>query len=128
MKDGDVLLTSLPQADGTMKDRPVLLLCRVPPFDDFLVCGISTQLQQAAPELDEQIAARDPDYRTSGLKSVSLIRLEFLAVLPRLQKERLHSPRFALFPSCADSVGRKRTTTRDVRPPGHAKTGKARAV
>ena len=83
MKDGDVLLTSLPQADGTLKDRPVLLLCRVPPFDDFLVCGISLQLQQAAPDLDEEIAPSDSDYRTSGLKSASLIRLGFLAVLPR---------------------------------------------
>jgi mRNA interferase MazF len=83
MKDGDVLLTALPQADGTLKDRPVLLLCRMPPFDDFLVCGISTQLQQAAPQLDEQITSSETDFRTSGLKSASLIRLGFLAVLPR---------------------------------------------
>jgi mRNA interferase MazF len=83
MKEGDILLISLPQADGTAKDRPVLFLCRVPPFDDFLVCGITTQLQQTAPELYEQITPAEPDYRTSGLKAVSLIRLGFLAVLPR---------------------------------------------
>ena len=82
MKDGDVLLTALPQSDGSVKDRPVLLLCRTPPFDDFLVCGISAQLQQAAPELDEQITPAEPDYRTSGLKLPSLIRLGFLAVFP----------------------------------------------
>lgn len=83
MNDGDILLTALPQADGTFKERPVLLLCRMPPFEDFLVCGVSTQLQQAAPEIDEQITPDDPDYRTSGLKTASLIRVGFLSVLPR---------------------------------------------
>ncbi len=82
MKDGDVLLASLVQADGTTKDRPVLLLRRMPPFQDFLVCGISTQLQQVASGFDEFISPTDADYRTSGLKATSLIRLGFLAVLP----------------------------------------------
>jgi mRNA interferase MazF len=92
MKEGDIVLAAVPQADGAMKERPVLLLRRMPPFDDFLVCGISTQLQQAAAELDEQITPSEPDYRTSGLKSASLIRLGFLAVLPRAKlKGRLGS-------------------------------------
>ena len=82
MKEGDVLLAALRQADGAVKDRPVLFLRRMPPFDDFLVCGISTQLQQAA-ELDEVISPSDADFGSSGLKSASLIRLGFLAVLPR---------------------------------------------
>ncbi len=82
MKEGDVLLTALPQADGSIKNRPVLLR-RMPPFQDFLVCGLSTQLQQAAPELDEIISSTDPDFRASGLKATSLIRLGFLTVLPR---------------------------------------------
>jgi len=83
MKEGDIAIASLRQADGTIKDRPVLLLRRMPPFQDFLVCGISTQLQQSAPELDETITPNDPDFRTSGLKAPSLIRIGFLAVLPR---------------------------------------------
>ena len=83
MNEGDVLLTPLPQADGAIKDRPALFLCRMPPFGDFLVCGLTTQLHQAAPELDEPIAASDSDFPTSGLKAVSLIRLGYLAVLPR---------------------------------------------
>ena len=45
MKEGDVVLTSFAQADGAKKNRPALLLCELPPFGDFLVCGISTQLQ-----------------------------------------------------------------------------------
>jgi len=39
MKEGDVLLASLPQRDGTLKDRPALFLQRMPPFQDFLVYG-----------------------------------------------------------------------------------------
>jgi mRNA interferase MazF len=45
MKEGDVLLATLRQADGALKDRPVVLLRRMPPFQDLLVCGVSTQLQ-----------------------------------------------------------------------------------
>jgi mRNA interferase MazF len=55
----------------------------MPPFQDFLVCGISTQIQQAVPDFDETIGPADADFRTSGLKAASLIRLGFLAVLPR---------------------------------------------
>jgi mRNA interferase MazF len=92
MKECDVLLASLPQGDGRFKDRPVLFLKRMPPFDDFLVCGISTQLQQAVPELDDTILPNDADFRTSGLKAASLIRLGYLAVLPRADfKGRLGS-------------------------------------
>lgn len=82
MKEGDILLAALQQADGVIKYRPALLLRRMPPFQDLLVCGISTQLHLLAPELDELITPDDPDYRTSGLKSTSLVRLGYLAVLP----------------------------------------------
>jgi len=83
MKEGDILLASLPQGDGSLKDRPALFLKRMPPFQDFLVCGISTQLQQAVPDFDETIMPHDADFRTSGLKAASLIRLGYLAVLSR---------------------------------------------
>lgn len=83
MRECDVLLASLPQGDGTTKDRPVLFLKRMPPFQDFLVCGLSSQLQQVVPGFDEVISPTDPDFRTSGLKAASLVRLGFLAVLPR---------------------------------------------
>ncbi len=82
MKDGNVVIARLPQQDGTIKDRPALCLCRIPPFDDLLVCGVSTQLQQLASELDETITPADPDFRTAHLKEPSLIRLGYLAVLP----------------------------------------------
>lgn len=83
MRPGDVLLTNLPQADGLAKDRPVLCLCSVPPFQDFLVCGITTQLTNRVEDLDDIIASNDEDFRTTGLKAASLIRTAFLALLPQ---------------------------------------------
>lgn len=82
MNEGHIALAPLPQADGQIKNRPVVLLRQLPPFDDFLVCGISTQLHQRVAGFDEEIAAGDPEFAASGLKASSLIRLGFLAVLP----------------------------------------------
>ncbi len=83
MKEADVVLTPLPQADGKIKVRPALLLRRLPPFGDFLVCGISTQLDKAVAGFDDVIRRRDPDFADCGLVADSLFRLGFLAVLPR---------------------------------------------
>jgi mRNA interferase MazF len=82
INEGEVVLTPLPQIDGRVKNRPVLVLRRMPPFGDLLVCGISTQLQRAVVDFDEFIDPADADFATSGLKAASLIRLGYLAVLP----------------------------------------------
>lgn len=83
MKEGDVLLASLPQSDGIVKNRPVLCLALMPPYQDLLVCGLSTQMQQAVPDFDEVLEPGEADYSSSGLKAASVIRLGYLAVLPR---------------------------------------------
>jgi len=83
MKEGNVVLTPVPQADGTVKNRPAIVLREMPRFRDLLVCGVSTQLHQRVDGFDEIISPNDPDFATSGLLSESLIRLGFLAVLPR---------------------------------------------
>ena len=83
MKEGDVVLTPVPQADGSIKNRPAILLREFPPYRDFLVCGISTQLRQEVKEFDEVVSTVDSDFAASGLKSDSLIRLGFLAMVPR---------------------------------------------
>lgn len=83
MNEGDVVLIPVPQADGTIKPRPALLLRELPPFSDFLVCGISTQLRQGVSRFDEIIAQTDSDIAGSGLCSPSLVRLGFLSVVPR---------------------------------------------
>jgi mRNA interferase MazF len=82
MNEGDIALAPLPQADGQIKNRPIILLRRLPPFGDFLACGVSTQLQQRVEGFDEIIALGDKEFSGSGLKAASLIRLGFLAVLP----------------------------------------------
>jgi mRNA interferase MazF len=83
MKEGDVILCPIPQADGIIKNRPTIILREIPPYKDLLVCGISTQLNQQVQGFDEIISPDDTDFVSSGLKTKSLIRLGFLAVLPR---------------------------------------------
>lgn len=83
MKEGDVILTPLPQADGKLKNRPSLVLRELPPFGDFLVCGISTQVRLAVSGFDEVVSRSDPDFSRSGLVADSVIRLGFLAVVSR---------------------------------------------
>jgi mRNA interferase MazF len=85
MTEGDVVLTLVPQADGTIKNRPAVFLREMPPFKDLLVCGVSTQLRQEVKSFDELISPSDADFVSSGLVRESLIRLGFLAVLPRNQ-------------------------------------------
>ncbi len=85
MREGDIVLALLPQADGQLKNRPALFLRDLPPFGDALLCGISTQLARAVHGFDEVIEPPDDDFSSSGLVSASVIRLGFLAVLPRNQ-------------------------------------------
>jgi mRNA interferase MazF len=83
MKEGNIVLAALPQADGKIKNRPVLLLCSMPHYQDWLACGISTRLHHLVTGFDEIIGAEDTDFEASGLDSKSLIRLGFLSLLPR---------------------------------------------
>jgi mRNA interferase MazF len=72
----------LPQADGQVKNRPIVLFRRLPSFGNFLVCGVSTQLHQRVAGFDETIAPAGNEFAASGLKAASLFRLGFPAVLP----------------------------------------------
>ncbi len=84
MKEGDIVLTALPQVDGKVKTRPALLLRLLPlPYSDYLICGISSQLHQRIENFDEVIITSDEDYLSSGLSKESLIRLGFLAIAPQ---------------------------------------------
>ena len=67
MKSGDIVLASLPQADGKTKLRPALVLKQMLPYKDLLVCGISTQINQEVLGFDEIINANDIDFIESGL-------------------------------------------------------------
>ena len=83
MKEGDVVLTPISQADSRVKHRPALILRDMPSYGDLLVCGVSTQLHHYIQGFDEIISPTDADFASSGLVAASLIRLSFLAILPR---------------------------------------------
>lgn len=55
MKEGDIVLTPIPQADGNVKNRPVLIFQEMPSYRDVLVCGVSTQLHYYIQGFDEII-------------------------------------------------------------------------
>jgi mRNA interferase MazF len=85
MKEAEIVIAVFPQSDGKLKRRPALVLREMPPFRDFLVCGISSVLHQEVKNFDEVISASDEDFKESNLDSTSLVRLGFLLVLPRNQ-------------------------------------------
>ena len=80
---GQIVVTPFPHTDlSGAKLRPVLLLRQASSrFDDWLVCMVSSQLQQAETGLDELIASDDADYSGTGLKVPSVLRLSRLAVV-----------------------------------------------
>lgn len=79
MNPGDLVLIALPQFGGPAKLRPALLLADLPgPYQNLLVCVISTQLQQLQSRWDELLQTSDADFATSGLHPDSVIRLNYL--------------------------------------------------
>ena len=83
MKTGAIVLSSLFQADGLFKVRPSVVLRAAPPFGDFIVCGVSTQLEHEVSGFEEILDEQQADFARSGLKQASLIRLAFLGTVPR---------------------------------------------
>ena len=86
MQEGDIILVDLPQSDGSYKLRPALILKQLPKYKDFLVCGISTQINQYQKDFDIILDDENVDFRETGLRKTSVIRLLFLAVI---QSERI---------------------------------------
>lgn len=82
-REGQIVLTPFPFTDLTgAKLRPVLMLRQASRrFDDWLVCMVSSQVQQIETDFDEVITPSDADFSTSGLKASSVLRLSRLAVL-----------------------------------------------
>ena len=83
--DGQIVLFRFPQTDEKgAKLRAALLIRKVPgPYDDWLICMISTQLSRQMPEFDELLDEKDPDFEMSGLKASSVIRISRLAVVDK---------------------------------------------
>ena len=83
ISEGQIVLFRFPQTDQTIgKLRPALVIRRLPgPRNDWLICMISSSLDQNVPDFDEVIIPNDVDFKDSGLKVPSLIRIGRLAVV-----------------------------------------------
>ena len=79
---GQIVLTPFPYTDlSGAKLRPVLMLRQASRFGDWLVCMVSSKLDQADVSFDEVLTSADADFAASGLKVPSVLRLSRLAVL-----------------------------------------------
>ena len=82
-----MVLVSLAQTGGgPPKLRPALVLSLLPgPYQNVLICGISTHLHTLQPIWDELIQPSDADFKGSGLHRASSIRLSFLYAVDRAE-------------------------------------------
>ncbi|MCC7164923.1 MAG: type II toxin-antitoxin system PemK/MazF family toxin [Anaerolineae bacterium] len=81
MNPGDIVLIRFPQSDlNAGKLRPALVIAVAPGrHADLLLALITSQTQQAVPKFDEMIETDDSDYKITGLKARSVVRLARLA-------------------------------------------------
>ena len=82
-RGGQIVLFKFPQTNlARGKLRPALLIGRFPgPYDDWLICMISSQMRHYVEGFDEIIGEGDVDFSRSGLKTSSLIRVGRVAVV-----------------------------------------------
>lgn len=87
MEAGQVVRATLPQADGELKPRPVVLVRQFPPYGDWLVCGISKSVHSAVPGFDIVLDHTHPDFISARLAYPGVIRLGFLNAISRYEIE-----------------------------------------
>lgn len=78
MEEGNIVKVAMRQSDGQIKERPAVLLKRLQPYGDWLICGISSKLHQEVEGFDVIIYENDSEFSRSGLKRTSLVRLGYL--------------------------------------------------
>jgi len=98
---GQVVVIKFPQTDFQgNKLRPSLLIAPLHgKYGDWLVCMISTQINQAIDNFDEIVYEDSIDFVCSGLKKASVIRISRLSIVTEdilfgttgeISNERLH--------------------------------------
>ena len=87
---GDLVLVQFPFTDlSAQKLRPALIVGRMT-GDDVIVAFISSRISNAHPKAEHVLAPGDTEFRATGLKGPSQIRLNKLATLHRaLVRRRL---------------------------------------
>ena len=81
MQEGNVIRFALQQHDGRIVRRPAVLLKKNPPFNDWLICGISKSTGLEVKGLDVLITQNDADFKTWGLDFPGIIRTGFLTTI-----------------------------------------------
>lgn len=87
MDEGNVIKAFVPQADGKYKSRPAILLKKLPYFDDWLICGISSKIHTVHKNFDLLINTEHEDYQNAGLPFPFVIRLGWLYAFPESRIE-----------------------------------------
>ncbi len=82
MKEGSIVEVAFQQKDGKIKLRPAVLLKKMPPYDDWLVCAISGSVDLEVKGFDLVISESHPDFQLSRLRYPGLIRLGLLSTIP----------------------------------------------
>ena len=85
IQEGQIVLFRVPQTNQSHSNiRPALVLRKLPgPYNDWLICMISSQISQEIAGFDEVIKPEDSDFPASGLKLPSVIRVSRLAVVEK---------------------------------------------
>ena len=82
MEEGSIVRIALPQSNGNLRSRPALILKKVKPYDDYLLCSISSKIHNEIKDLDIVIGIEHPDFVSSRLKYPGLIRTANLFTIP----------------------------------------------
>ena len=82
METGSVIKVAFPQADGKIKFRPAIILAKLPPFNDWIVCGISSKINLEVEGLDIVINKNHSDFKLWGLPYPGIIRAGFIVTIP----------------------------------------------
>jgi len=81
---GDVVLTRFPFTDLTGSSvRPALVISDGAIGNDLILAGISSVVRQTAPSTDVLIDTSHPEFKASGLRVASVIRLHKLVTVDR---------------------------------------------
>ena len=83
MKTGTIVLTRFPFTDlSSTKRRPAVILSKVRPHDSDVIVGfISSVITTTISETDFILNATDIDFKSTGLKTTSIFKMDKLATL-----------------------------------------------
>lgn len=82
MIEGSVVKAYVQQANREYKPRPAVLVRKLPYFDDWLICGVSSKTYRVHHGFDILIDNQHTDFNNIGLPFPSVIRTGWLYTFP----------------------------------------------